>query len=195
MCAPNLTFNEALKKPLTRFSVLVLRGSALLENAAFEKFSMYKFSIDYPEVCSIQFNPKGKRERGDLLFLFPDKEKIYLTWGELERAQTKFPTANDQADHSFAVMKKSGTVKDVETLSQDSLTINSHQAAYRRVRLEEKAAGLLSANKAIPHEGHSLHLHCDRTSRYFAIYTMLSSKAPEDFGELFKWMVNSFKCH
>jgi len=166
-----------------------------LENVEFEKFSIYKFSIDYPSVCSIQFNPKSKRAVGDVLFLFPDKEKIYLTWGELEKAQKKFPTANEHADHSLQVLKKSGTIRGLETILQDSLTINSHQAAYKRIKLEETASGLLSTKKAIPHEGHSLHLHCDQSSRYFVIYSMLSSNAPEDFDELFKLMVNSFKCH
>ncbi len=164
-------------------------------DAAFENFSMYRFSIDYPEVCSIQFNPKLKREVGDMLFLFPDKEKIYLTWGELEKAQKQFPTVSEHAGRSLERLKKSGTVKGLETISRDLLTINSHQAAYNRVKLEEAAGGLLPTKKAMQREGYSVHLHCDQSSRYFVIYSMLSSQGPEDFGELFKWMVNSFKCH
>ncbi len=164
-------------------------------DGSFENFSMYGFSIDYPKVCSIQFNPKLKREVGDMLFLFPDKEKIYLTWGELERAQKKFPTVSEHADHSLERIRKSGTVRGLETISRDLLTINSHHAAYNRVKLEEIAGGFLPTKKAMQREGYSVHLHCDQSSRYFVIYSMLSSQGPGDFGELFKWMVNSFKCH
>jgi hypothetical protein len=167
-----------------------------LENTAFEKFSMYRFSIDYPKVCSIQFNPKLKREVGDVLFLFPDKEKIYLTWGELEKAQKKFPTVSDHAEHSIQMIRKTRTVKGLETIARDLLTINSHPAAYTRIRLEEVRGGLLPQNKTIPHEGYSVHLHCEQSSRYFVIYTMLSQeKAPEGFDELFKLIANSLKCH
>ena len=167
-----------------------------MENTAFEKFSMYKFSIDYPEMCTIQFNPKLKRGVGDMLFLFPDKEKVYLTWGELEKAQKKFPTVSDHAEHSIERIRKSGTVKGLETISRDLLTINSHPAAYMRVKLEETKGGFLPKDKTIAHEGHSVHLHCEQSSRYFVIYTMLTEgKAPEGFGELFKVIANSFKCH
>ena len=184
---PEETFNRIVRADLT--------GVAFLESTEFERFSMYKFSIDYPPVCSIQFDPKGKRTVGDMLFLFPGKEKIYLTWGELEKAKMKFPNASDQAIHSIGVMKKIRTIKRLETISEDLLTINSHQAAYRQIRLEEMAGGILPNGRTILHEGYSIHLHCDQSSRYFAIYTIVSSKSPEDFGELFRLMVNSFRCH
>ena len=58
----------------------------------FETFSVYNFSVDYPAVCRIEFNPKSRREAGDIVFHFPDREKVFLTWGKLEDAQKKFPT-------------------------------------------------------------------------------------------------------
>ena len=56
----------------------------------FETFSVYSFSIDYPPVCRVEFNPKSRREAGDIVFHFPDKEKLFLSWGNLEKAQKKF---------------------------------------------------------------------------------------------------------
>ena len=162
----------------------------------FERFSVYNFSIDYPPVCRVEFNPKSRREAGDIVFHFPDKEKVFLSWGDLEKAEKKFATAEKQAEHSLQVVKKSGNVKKMEKLSSDSLTLNSHTAAYNRVRLDEQSAGLFPGKKTVPHEAYSIHLHCDKSSRYFVVYTMLSPRAPEDFGDaIFMVMAKSFKCH
>jgi hypothetical protein len=167
-----------------------------LANEDFETFSVYNFSIDYPPVCRVEFNPKTRREGGDIVFHFPDREKVFLSWGNLEKAEKKFETAEKQAEHSLQVVKKSGNVKKMEKLSSDSLTLNSHKAAYNRVRLDEQSGGLFPGKRTVPHDAYSVHLHCDKSSRYFVIYTMLSPKAPEDFGDaIFMVMTKSFKCH
>jgi hypothetical protein len=166
-----------------------------LENVELEKFSVYKFSIDYPPVCRVEFNPKSRREKGHMVFHFPDEEKLFLSWGELEQAQKKFPTSKDHANHSIKVMKKMDNVKDLEIASQDSIMVNTHDATYSRLKFEGVALGLVTRRKGVPHQAYSLHVHCDQTSRYFVIYAMLSKQAPEDFSELFVLMANSFKCH
>jgi len=168
-----------------------------LSNENFETFSVYSFSIQYPPVCRVEFNPKSRREAGDIVFHFPDREKVFLSWGNLNKAEKKFETAEKQAEHSLQVVKKSGNVKNMEKLENDVMTLNSHKAAYNRVRLDEQPAGLFMGGKrTVPHDAYSIHLHCDQSSRYFVIYTMLSPKAPEDFGAaIFKVMANSFRCH
>jgi len=166
-----------------------------LGNANFEKFSVYGFSIDYPSVCTVEFNPKSRRKRGDVVFLFHDKEKVFLSWGDLESAQKKFHTVEEQAEHGIKTISKSGTVKGCERVTKDSIEVNSHKAAYNRVRLNEIVRGLFAGGKIIPREAYSVHVHCENSSRYFVIYTLLSSKAPEDFGDLMRIMINSFKCH
>ena len=167
-----------------------------MSTAEFEKFSVYNFSIEYPPVCRVEFNPKSRREAGDIVFHFPDREKIFLSWGNLDKAEKKFESAEKQAEHSLQVVKKSGNVRKMEKLQSDTMTLNSHKAAYNRVRLDEQPAGLFMGKRTVPHDAFSIHLHCDKSSRYFVIYTMLSPRAPEDFGDaIFKVMVNSFKCH
>ena len=163
----------------------------------FETFSVYNFSIDYPPVCRVEFNPKSRREAGDIVFHFPDREKLYLSWGDLEKAQKKFGDAQKQAEHSLGSVKKSQNVKKMEKITTDTLTINSHLAAYNRVKLEETPPGIFPGKRrSIAHETYSLHLHCDKSSRYFVVYTMLSPNAPQDFGEVvFMRMAKSFACH
>jgi hypothetical protein len=166
-----------------------------LAKQGFETFSVYSLSMDYPAVCRIEFNPKSRREAGDVVFHFPDREKVFLSWGKLENAQKKFPTVEDQAEHSLKAIEKSAGVRKLEKVSHDLLEINSHKAAYNRVSMEQAAASFLSRKRMTKREAFSLHLHCESMSRYFVIYTLLSENAPEDFEGLFLDMVHSFKCH
>jgi hypothetical protein len=161
----------------------------------FETFSVYRFSVDYPAVCRIEFNPKSKREAGDVAFHFPDREKVFLSWGKLEDARKRFATSEDHAEHSLEVTRKSRQVKNFERVNQDSLEVNSHKAAYNRAKMEELSASFLGGGRGKKREALSLHLHCERSSRYFVMYTLLSPNAPEDFADLFLDMVHSFRCH
>ena len=160
----------------------------------FETFSVYRFSVDYPAVCRIEFNPKGRREAGDVAFHFPDREKVFLSWGKLEDAQKRFATPKDHAEHSLEVTRKSRQVKNFERVKQDSLEVNSHKAEYNRAKMEESSTSLLRGQTK-KREALSLHLHCEQSSRYFVIYALLSPNAPEGFADLFLDMVQSFRCH
>jgi hypothetical protein len=167
-----------------------------LENADFERFSVYGFSIDYPPVCRFEFNPKSKRERGDIVVHFPDKEKLFLSWGDLGTVQKNFATVKGQADHSIKAMMKSRNVGKVQRISNTSFEINSHVAAYNQVRFEELSVrGAFAKTKATKRLTYSLHLHCRESLRYFVIYALLSPNAPEDFEDLFTRMVKTFTCH
>jgi hypothetical protein len=169
----------------------------LFEPSAFEKFSVYRFSMGYPPVCRVEFNPKSRREGGDIVFHFPDKEKVFLSWGALEKATKKFESVEKQAEHSIQSVKKSGGVKGFEKLSEDTLSINDHKAVFNRIRMEEVRGGFFPGGRSsgIKREALSLHLHCDNSARYFVIYAMLTTRAPEDFSDLYMTMAKSFKCH
>lgn len=166
-----------------------------MEEEGFEKFSVYGFSIDYPKVCRIEFNPKSRREGGDVVFHFPDREKLFVTWGALDKVQTKFPTVEQQAEHTMKNIRKTGNVRNLERVKQDSITVSSHQAAFNHMTLDEAARGLFPSKRSMKHDAYSVHLHCTQSSRYFVIYTMLSPNAPPDFGELYTTIVHSFRCH
>jgi hypothetical protein len=166
-----------------------------LEKSKFETFSVYKFSIDYPSVCRVEFNPKSRRETGDAVFHFPDKEKVFVSWGDLEKAKKRFPSIEEQAEHGIKTVGKSSSIKGTERIKKDIIKVNSHNAVYNHVRLNQAAPGLFGGGKPTPHDAYSVHLQCDDSSRYFVIYTLLSSHAPEDFGDLMNAMVDSFKCH
>ena len=169
-----------------------------MKSENFETFSVYKFSIDYPPVCRVEFNPKSRREGGDIVFHFPDREKIYISWGDLEVAKKRFQTPENQAEEGIKRIMKGRTVymKESQRVTQESLKVNTHKAVYNRVKLGEMLPGLFFSKKRIvTREALSVHLHCEDSSRYFVIYSLLSQNAPEDFGTLLLAMADSFKCH
>ena len=163
--------------------------------SGFEKFSVYGFSIDYSMVCRIEFNPKSRRNAGDIVFHFPDREKIFLSWGDLEKVQRKFHTVEEHAKHSVDLIGKSSQVKNLERVTQELLEINSHKAAYNHIKLDEMSRGLFGARKSATRQAFSLHIYCDNSSRYYLMYAFPSLNAPENFGDLVLQMMKSFKCH
>jgi hypothetical protein len=169
-----------------------------LQTSDFEKFSVYRFSIVYPPVCRVEFNPKSRRESGDIVFHFPDREKIYISWGDLTVAKARFQTPQNHAEHNIKTIMKGRNVsgKDSERIAQDSLEINTHTAAYNSIKLGEIPPGVFfSKKRVVIRRAYSVNLFCEESSRYFVIYTLLSPNAPEDFGDLLLAMVRSFTCH
>jgi hypothetical protein len=161
----------------------------------FERFSVYGFSIDYPRVCRVEFNPKSRREAGDVVFHFPDRVKTFLSWGELEKATKNFQTVEKHAEHSLDTVKKSGNVKNFVRVSHDSITVNSHTGAFNRVKLDEVAVGFFTGKRAAPRETYSVHVHCPESGRYFVVYTMIPSNSEGEYGAALTKMANSLKCH
>jgi hypothetical protein len=161
-----------------------------------EHFSVYRFSMDYPTVCRFEFNPKTKREKGDIVIHFPDKEKVFISWGDLANVTKKYQSANDFANHSIKSMAKSRNVSKTDRIDEKSLTVNSHQAFYNKVQFHETAAmGFFSKGRTNVRTTCSVHLYCPNSSRYFVVYALLTPNAPEDFDKLFLEMVDSFRCH
>jgi hypothetical protein len=170
-------------------------GEGCLAKEDLDTFSVYSFSIGYPRLCRLEFNPKSRWESGDVVFHFPDHEKVFLSWGKLEAARKKFATVEEQAMQSLIALGKSRQVRGFETITADSFKINTHRAAYNRVKVEKIPSTLFPGKATTEHQALSLHLHCESSSRYFVVYAVLSPKAPEDLAELFLAMVRSFRCH
>jgi hypothetical protein len=161
----------------------------------FEQFSVYGFSVDYPMDSRIEFNPKSRHGQGDVVFHFPDRVKIFLSWGDLESALKKFSTVQEHADHSLQRIKKAGNVKSFERISHDSIRINSHEGVYNLARFEEIAVGLFSGKKRAPREAHSVHVHCPESSRFFVVYALLPTGGTYDYDRTFTKMANTLHCH
>ena len=193
---PNCLTRRAMRNVNSPPQMIPSRASYLLTNGEMEHFSVYRFSMDYPAVCRFEFNPKTRREKGDIVVHFPDKEKIFLSWGVLATVTKKFQAANDFAKHGIKSMSKSRNISKTDKLEEKTITVNSHEAFYNKVQFHETAAmGLFSKGRTNLRTTCSVHFYCPTSSRYFVIYALLTPNAPEDFDELFLEMVESFRCH
>ena len=162
----------------------------------FERFSMYRISIDYPSDSRVEFNSKGRRETGDVVFQLPEKVRIFLSWGELEKISKRFNSVQEHAEYSLNAMKKGKHVTNFEQTSRDSVAVNSHKAALNKVKLDEMISTLLfTGKKPLHREAFSLHLHCSESNRYFVLYTLTPSDTEGKYDRILTKMVDSFKCH
>ena len=161
----------------------------------YQQFSVYGFSVNYPSGCRVEFNPKSKEHEGDVVFHFADKTKIFLSWGELEKALGNFQTVKGHAEHSLEKVRKSGNVKNFQKISEDTVNLNSHKAAFNIVGLEEVTLGLLSGRQTSPRRAYSIHVHCENSARYFVIYGIFHAEVAEDYGKIILSMSSSLNCH
>jgi hypothetical protein len=161
----------------------------------FEKFSLYGFSIEYPKDSRIEFNPKGRRNQGDVVFHFPDRTKIFLSWGQLEDASKRFPTVEEHAANSLKRIRTAGNVKNFERVSHDTIRIHSHKADYNETKFDEVTVGFLPGKKRNPRQAFSFHVHCPETGRFFVVYAMFAESGTYDYAVLFNKMAKSLRCH
>ena len=164
---------------------------------SFENFSIYGFSLDYPEESRVEFNAKSRRESGDVVFHLPDKVervRIFLSWGDLEKVSKRFQTPEEHAEFSLDAMKKGKNVKNFERISRDTLSLHNHSGSVNKVKFDERSVGL-TGSKNIPREAYSLHVHCAKSNRYFVLYTMTPSGSGGRYDKIMDSMRDSFKCH
>jgi len=161
----------------------------------FENFSMYGFTIDYPDACRVEFNSKSRRESGDVSFRFPDNVKIFLSWGELEKVSKRFGSAEEHANYSLDAMAKGKNVKNFARVSRDTMPLHSHKTSVNKVSFDEKAMKFLGRGRDLPREAYSLHVHCDKSNRYFVLYTMAPVDGDAKYERIMESMRESFNCH
>jgi Zn-finger nucleic acid-binding protein len=164
-------------------------------NGAFERFSIYGFTIDYPEECRVEFNSKSRRETGDVVFRLPKNIGIFLSWGELGKVLKRFGSAEEHANYSLDTMKKGKNVKNFERVSRDTISLHNHNGSVNKVRFEERTLRLFARSKDIPREAYSLHVHCDKSERYFVLYSMASANDETRLDRIMELMRESFICH
>jgi hypothetical protein len=144
----------------------------------------------------VEFNSKGSRETGDVVFHLPERVKIFLSWGELEKVRKRFNSAQEHAEYNLNAMKKGKHVTNFEQTSQDYVTVNTHNAALNKVKFDETISTLpFTGKKTLQREAFSLHVHCSDSNRYFVLYTMTPSDTEGKYDKTMTKMMDSFRCH
>ena len=155
---------------------------------------IYGMSFDFPMSQKLEFDPKFTREGGSVAVKSPTKSVVFVTWGELGRVIKKLPTPREHSKYSMerAARSARGRLNHVE---QRDVQINGHSAAYSRAEVEVPR-GMIGPQRP-NQEIVSMHFHCDRTSRYFVIYTSSDWGGPGAQGrdDVFQVVTETFRCH
>jgi len=164
------------------------------QEAERDTLRIYGMSFDFPASQKLEFDPKFTREEGSVAVKSPAKSIVFVTWGDLRRVAKKLPTPREHSKYSMgsAARNARGRLNQVE---QRDVQINGHSSAYSRAEVE-MPRGMLGPQRP-NQEIESVHVHCDRTSRYFVIYTSSDwggSRAPER-EDVFRVVTATFRCH
>lgn len=159
----------------------------------YEVFSMYGFSIEYPDTWEVELNPKADRTAGDVVFKTL-RHRIFLTWGPLEKARKKYGSLDTHAEAGLQKVRKGGDVRKLETLEHRETNVNGHKAIFNRFRVT-LGVGFFGIRTAY-RELSSLHLYCERTGKFFVLYeSVVDSDSVTGLETIFEHMKDSFKCH
>ena len=111
------------------------------------------------------------------------------------KVSKRFASAKEHANYSLDTMKKGKNVKNFEPVSGDMVSLHGHKTSINKVKFDEKALKLMPGTKDTPREAYSLHVHCDKSERYFVLYTMAPANDEAGFDRIMERMRESFKCH
>jgi hypothetical protein len=157
-----------------------------------DKLQIYGLSFQFPITSKLEFNPKFKRDAGDVAVKSPEKANVFVSWGDLDKVIKKAPTIQDHAKFSLDRVKKSVQGK-MTTLETKDITIDGHDAVFNHVKIEVPRRGLFG--KGQMQDVRSVHLHCDRTKRFFVIYATATEATAEAQASTMQEIVETLQCH
>jgi hypothetical protein len=157
-----------------------------------DTLTIYGFTFEFPKERKLEFNPKFKRTDGDVAVKTPEKAVVFVSWGELEKVVKKAPTIEDHAKFSLDRVKKSVQGK-MTSVDSKKIDVNGHSAVYNHVKIQVPRRGLMG--KATEQEVTSVHIHCDKTGRYFVIYTTTTQANTVDQNRTLDLIIETLRCH
>jgi hypothetical protein len=172
-------------------------GEAEVETAQpkHELVALYGFSANYPNNARLEFNPKSRREKGDLVFHTGNGFKIFLSWGGLAEARKRYATAAEQASDSIKRSLKNTRAKLEGTPETRSMKIMNHDATYTHARMFVERGGFPFGSSRVSQDAYAMHVHCDRSERYYVVYAFGRPNVSEELGKTIEPIMSSLKCH
>jgi hypothetical protein len=179
--------------------LVVIEGTEAEESKTvqpkYELLAMYGFSVNYPNNARLEFDPKSRREKGDLVFHTDDGFKIFLSWGSLAEAKKHYATAAEQASASIKRSLKSSPAKLDGTPETRSMKILDHDATYSHARMLLEWRRFPSGVSRTIRDTYAMHLHCDKSARYYVVYAFGRDSVPEKLRKAIEPIMSSLKCH
>ena len=163
----------------------------------FDFFCIYGFRTVYPVGWKIELDPKSERSDGNVTFKSPEKARIVVSWGPLEKGKEKYSSLEEHARDSINRIKKDRKIKKVELIQTKKVKVNSHKAILSHFRMVFSVRKLLPFGKGKRHEREvrSLHLYCRPSGRYFVVYGVTTTDKSLQQGRIFENIIESFVCH
>jgi len=162
----------------------------------YDHLSVYGFAVDYPEDWRVELKPESDRNRGNLAFHSPTKDNMFISWEILERVQKRYTSPAEQVDSVLENIKKSRGVKSLEVMERKELEINGHKGVFTHLKVTSIHAIFFLKKHVILHELWSLHVYCEQTARFFALYGSSTSEEKSlEQADIFKHMQKTFRCH
>ncbi len=166
-----------------------------MEASGYELLSLYGFSAKCPNKARLEFNPKSKREKGDLVLHLEKGLKIFISWGSLEEARRRYATAAAQASDSVQRSIRSTRGKLNGTPETRNLKIQGHDAVYTRARMLFEQGSFPFGGRRVTQDAYAMHVHCENSERYYVVYAFARPEVSEELGKIFEPIVSSFRCH
>lgn len=163
----------------------------------YEPFCIYGFHVVCPATWKIELNPKSDRIEGDVVFKSPDKDRIFVSWGPLEKAKKKYSSPEEHANDTIRRIKKKGGVKEVELIRRKVIRVNSHETIFSHVKVVFSIPSLFPFGKAKTYEREvrCMHLYCESSGRYSILFGEITPDKTIQHGDIFESMIKSFICH
>jgi len=161
----------------------------------YECFCIYGFGVDYPTDWQVTIEPKIKRVKGTVAFRSTEGMEIGVSWGPLKEAKGRFSSADEHAKDTLNRIKKSRGINNFRILEYRSDRIDEHIAVFNHARADLAGGGFFRGGAEKQTEILSMHLHCDRSERYFVLYGKTTAEKTYEYADIFNHMRNSFKCH
>lgn len=153
---------------------------------------IYGFTFDFPSKARLEFNPKFDRSGGDVAVKFPGAV-VFLTWGPMSKLPEKVSSAENHAAYSVERVRGSTRGK-LTILEHRTIRVNGHDAVFYRMKALTQSRRMLGGGSR-EEEARSVHLHCDRSQRYFVEFAALNVENQEKQSATFEMMLGSLKCH
>jgi len=161
----------------------------------FELLALYGFSAMCPKIARLELNPKSRRQKGDLVLHFEQGLKIFVSWGRLEDARKRYPTAAAQASDSVKRSIKSTQAKLDGTPETKNLKIHGHDAVYTHARMFTERGGFPFGSRRVVQDAYAMHVHCEDSERYYVVYAFVRPEGSETLAKIFEPVMSSLKCH
>jgi hypothetical protein len=159
-----------------------------------ERFALYGIEVEIPGDWRVEFNPKGSRQRGDVVFQSPTTNRIFVSWGPLAEATKRFKTLEEHRDFNLTRVKKGQDVKTLEVSGSTETMINGHKGllTHLTIQVRQGMMGRATAQRDL----WSLHFHCSDLGRYYVVYSMLrNDEGSEELDRAFKSVTQTMSCH